>query len=80
MMTPEEQQQFIAFLVDHARQQPGGRFDLRDARTHAVVATIQAHDLPKRPQDMPRALRPKQQLSKRARDAAKAQKLRPVAS
>jgi hypothetical protein len=64
----------LGALVNTAREQPGGKLDLRD-ESGAIVATVQAHELPKRPKDMPRHLRPKEKLSKRQRDAAKRKKL-----
>ncbi len=65
---------WLAGLVEAARQRPGGRLEIRD-ESGAVVAEVIAHELPKRPKDMPRALRPKQKLSKRQRDAVKREKL-----
>lgn len=65
---------WLAGLVEAARQAPNGQLEIRD-QTGAVVATLQAHDLAKRPKDMPRALRPKQKLSKRQRAAVKRDKL-----
>lgn len=60
-------------LVRVAQQEANRRFDIRD-QTGAIVATVIAHDLPTRPKDMPRHLRPKEKLSKRQRDAAKREK------
>lgn len=68
-------QAWLDQLVEYARGQMGGRLEIRDAATGAVVATLQTHETPKRPQDMPRHLRPKEKLSKRQRDAAKREKL-----
>jgi hypothetical protein len=74
-VTSQERQSMVwlAGLVDAARR-ANGRLEIRD-QAGAIVATVIAHDLPKRPQDMPRALRPKQKLSKRQRTAAKRSKL-----
>ncbi len=62
--------QMVTDLVVAARAR-GGSFDIQDGATGAVVATVVAHDLPTRPKDMPRRLRPKQRLSKRQRTQAK---------
>lgn len=67
---------WLAGLIQGARQQPGGRLDIRD-HTGAIVAHVQAYDAVRRPRDMPRALRPKHKLSKRQRSAAKRAKLAP---
>lgn len=72
--TLAEQSAFATSLLNFARQQPGGKLEFRD-QTGAVVMTVQAHDLARRPKDMPRHLRPKQKLSKRQRTAAKRSKL-----
>jgi len=76
--TPQQANEVVTQLVEAARREPNGRIDLRDP-TGAVVATVQAHALPKRPKDMPRHLRPKMKLSKRERDAAKRMKREPAA-
>jgi hypothetical protein len=72
--TPQQHAEWLQTMVATARQQPDGRLDITD-QTGAVIATVQAHDLPRRPKDMPRALRPKRKLSKRQRAAARRSKL-----
>jgi hypothetical protein len=73
MYTQQQAIEMISDLVKAAQQQ-GGKFDVRDMQTGAVVATVTAYDTPTRPKDMPRALRPKQKLSKRQRVAARRDK------
>lgn len=63
--------QLLGHLIDAAKTQPGNRLDIK-ADSGAVVATLQAHDLPVRPQDMPRHLRPKARLSRRQQARARA--------
>jgi hypothetical protein len=72
-VSPQQESAFLGGLILMARQQPGGKLELRD-QTGAVVATVQAHDQAKRPKDLPRALRPKAKLSKRQRGAARRSK------
>lgn len=65
-----QHQAWLGGLIEAARRRPEGRLDITDG-SGAVVATVQAHSLARRPKDMPRALRPKQKLSMRQRRAAR---------
>lgn len=74
-MTPNSVESlWLEQLVDIARGHPARKLEIRDL-SGAVIATLQVHDIPKRPKDMPRALRPKQKLSRRQRTQAKLEKL-----
>lgn len=73
MLSPDQINEALGMLITGAREQPDGQMPIHD-QSGATVATITAHQLPKRPQDMPRALRPKLKLSKRQRDTAKHEK------
>lgn len=75
MFLTQDQMNFaVNQIIAAAQAQPDHRLPIRDA-IGRVVATVEFHDAPTRPQDMPRHLRPKRQLSKRQRDQAKRQKL-----
>jgi len=74
MLTHPQLDEAVGTLVGMARWAPGGALPIQDP-SGRTVATLQFHDVPARPQDMPRHLRPKQKLSKRERDAAKREKL-----
>lgn len=73
-VTQEQQQWLVATLIQAARDQPNRTIEFHDEQG-AVIASFTVHELPKRPKDMPRHLRPKRKLSKRQRIAAKREKV-----
>jgi hypothetical protein len=73
-VTPDEWNRVMHAMIESAKLSDGA-LPILDSRTGAQVATFTVHDLPKRPKDMPRHLRPKMKLSKRQRVAAKRAKL-----
>lgn len=77
MLTQATFEEAVGGLIGMAQSRPGNRLDLRNEQG-VVIATLQVHDVPVRPKDMPRALRPKRKLSKRQRVAAKIDKQRRV--
>lgn len=74
MLTFQQQSEFIKLLIETARRDPNHSVQVMDA-TGAVAGEFRVFDLPKRPVDMPRHLRPKPRLSKRQRDQAKREKM-----
>jgi hypothetical protein len=74
MLTMQQQSEFIGLMVETARRHPDRAVQITDT-TGAVVGEFRLLDLPKRPKDMPRRLRPKERLSKRQRAQAKREKL-----
>lgn len=74
MLTVAQQSEFIGLMVETARRHPDRAVQITDT-TGAVVGEFRVFDLPKRPVDMPRRLRPKARLSKRQRDLVKREKL-----
>lgn len=65
----------VQALAQNAHQTGVRELPILDGPNGARVATLTLHDLPTRPKDMPRAMRPKRKLSKRQRDAAKREKV-----
>lgn len=74
MLSPEQMNEALALLIGSARNLPDHELPITD-EAGATVATLRFHELPRRPRDMPRALRPKQRLSYRQRRQAKQEKL-----
>lgn len=72
----DQQNHFLGALIASAHQQPDGVLKITD-QAGAVVAEVRAFDLAKRPQDMPRAMRPKHKLSMRQRAAARRSRREP---
>lgn len=77
-ITQRQHEQFVQMLyllIEDGRRRGLNQIPIRDS-SGAQIAVLTLHMLPKRPEDMPRALRPKQKLSKRQRDSAKHKRLR----
>ena len=72
-LSPAQMSEAIRVMIGTARDL-GGTMPIQD-HAGATIATLQVHDVARRPVDMPRHLRPKPRLSKRERDAAKREKL-----
>lgn len=69
-----QEEAIIVALIRSAQQSPDRKQRFLDQHGN-VIAVLEVLAEPERPRKLPRALRPKQRLSKRQRDVAKREKL-----